>query len=87
LISKYSKIDILDIKGQVIMKTSVELDDQKVKMAKDLAHVSTLRELLDRALDAFIAETRRKNMASLLGTDFFDGHLAAMRERLGRNRR
>ncbi len=57
------------------MKTSVELDDQKVAAAKKLGGESVLRKLLDHALDAYIAEQRRKDMVSILGTDFFEGRL------------
>lgn len=69
------------------MKTSVELDEKKVALAKQLTHSSTLRELLDKALDSCIAQARRKTMADLLGTSFFEGDLAAMRERRRRARR
>ena len=50
------------------MKTSVEVDEEKVKLAKKLSHTTTLKELIDQALDAFIAQSRRKSMADLLGT-------------------
>ncbi|MFN7903813.1 MAG: type II toxin-antitoxin system VapB family antitoxin [Pseudobdellovibrionaceae bacterium] len=63
------------------MKTSVELDDDKVALAKKLGDASTLRELLDKALDAYISQTRRDTMASLLGTDFFSGDLKKMRKK------
>jgi Bacterial antitoxin of type II TA system, VapB len=69
------------------MKTSVELDDGKLALAKKLGHSSTLRELLDKALDAYIQQARRQSMANLLGTDFFEGSLATMRERNGRSHR
>jgi len=69
------------------MKTSVELDEEKVTLAKKLSHSSTLRELLDRALDAFISQARRQTMSGMLGTDFFNGNLPTMRERRGRSRR
>lgn len=66
------------------MKTSVELDEQKIKQAKEMTHTSTLKELLDKALDALIAQSRRKAMDDMLGTDFFDGDLEKMRDRNGR---
>ncbi|MCX6119256.1 MAG: type II toxin-antitoxin system VapB family antitoxin [Proteobacteria bacterium] len=66
------------------MKTSVELDKSKVEKAKKLTNTGTLRELLDNALDALIAQARRKAMHDLLGTDFFEGSLDKMR---GRNER
>jgi hypothetical protein len=66
------------------MKTSVELDKSKVEIAKKLSKSSTLRDLLDQALDALIAQSRRHSMDDLLGTDFFEGDLNKMR---GRNER
>jgi len=66
------------------MKTSVELDKSKVEIAKKVSNSSTLRELLDLALDALIAQSRRQAMDDLLGTDFFEGDLDKMR---GRNER
>ncbi len=69
------------------MKTSVELDRKKVELAKKLTHSFTLRDLLDKALDAYISQARRLNMAELLGTDFFDGNLNSMREKNGRSHR
>jgi hypothetical protein len=66
------------------MKTSVELDMSKVETEKKLSKSRTLRELLDNALDALIAQSRRQAMDDLLGTDFFEGDLDKMR---GRNER
>ncbi|MGK5090199.1 hypothetical protein WDW86_21835 [Bdellovibrionota bacterium FG-2] len=57
------------------MKTSVELDDQKVSLAKKLGGEPVLRKLLDHALDAYIADRRRNDMVSILGTGFFEGRL------------
>ena len=54
------------------MKTSVALNDEKVKTARKLSGAKTLKDLLDQALDAYIASARRTSMISLLGTDFFD---------------
>jgi hypothetical protein len=69
------------------MKTSVELNDKKIELARKLAHSTTLRDLLDQALDAFIAQARRHNMAELLGTNFFEGNLSKMRKRNVRSSR
>lgn len=69
------------------MKTSVELDEDKVILAKKLSPSTTLRELLDKALDAYIARVRRQSVADLLGTDFFEGDLRKSRERHGRSGR
>ena len=71
----------------VLMKTSVELDDKKVALARKLAPVSTLRELIDLALESYISQARRNSMLDLLGSGFFDGNLDEMREKRGRTRR
>ncbi|HMO16743.1 MAG TPA: type II toxin-antitoxin system VapB family antitoxin [Oligoflexia bacterium] len=67
------------------MKTSVELNEEKLLKARSLSSANTLKELLDEALDCLIARGRRKNLASLLGTDFFDGDLSQIRKRKGKN--
>ena len=63
------------------MKTSIELDDQKVALAKKLGGANTLKQMIDLALDAYIQQIRRQSMADLLGTDFFEGNLNTMRKR------
>ena len=69
------------------MKTSVELETEKVELARKLGNVPTLKELLDKALDAYIAQARRHSMAELLGTGFFEGDLKTMRRDRGRTGR
>lgn len=63
------------------MKTSVELNDSKLELARSLGSAKTIRDILDHALDAYIAQSRRKDLATLLGTDFFEGDLDNLRER------
>jgi hypothetical protein len=65
------------------MKTSVDLNEAKVKEAKRLTRTATLKELLDKALDALIAQSQRQSMDELLGTGFFEGDLERMRGRSG----
>lgn len=70
------------------MKTSVELNDDKLALARKLGKATTLKQLIDQALDAYIQQMRRRSMAELLGSDFFEGDLNTMRERSrGRPRR
>lgn len=69
------------------MKTSVELNEEKVKLAKKLSDASTLKELLDKALDAYIARARRLSMAEILGSDFFTDDLSKMRKPRGHSHR
>ena len=66
-------------------KASVELEVEKVNLAKQFGKTTTLKELLDKALDAYIAQSRRHSMASLLGTGFFQGKLKVMRKSRGRS--
>ena len=65
------------------MKTSVEISDEKLKLARKLAPQPTVRKLIDAALDAYIREARRESLLSLLGTEFFDGDLRSMRKGRG----
>lgn len=69
------------------MKTSVELDEKKLKLAKKLSDVSTTKDLLDRALDTFIARARRLSMAELLGKSLVEGNLSEMRKSRGHSHR
>ena len=69
------------------MKTSVELQKEKVDLAKRLGAVGTIKELLDRALDAYIAQERRMSMSRMLGTDFYDTRITQERKKRGLPRR
>lgn len=68
------------------MKTSVELNEEKIKLAKKLTHASTLRELLDKALDVYISNARRCSISEMLGTQFFEGSIKTMRKPRGSSR-
>jgi hypothetical protein len=63
------------------MKTSVELDQDKIMLAKALTSEPTIKGVLDLALDVLIKQYKRKSLAAILGTQFFDGNLDRMRER------
>ncbi len=54
------------------MKTSVELDEEKLNLARKLGGTNSIKETLNNALDALIAQSRRQGMFEMLGTDFFD---------------
>lgn len=70
------------------MKTSIELNDEKVALAKKLGKPSSLKELVDHALDAYIQQARRHSMSELLGTDFFTESKSSQKENSrGRTRR
>lgn len=61
------------------MKTSVEINEEKLLIAKKLSDTITLRETIDLALDALIAQQRRFSMLNIIGTPFFEGDLRKMR--------
>lgn len=65
------------------MKTSVELNDKKIALAKKLSQSSTIREVLDLALDALIADKTRKSILNVIGSGAFQGDLDEMRKRRG----
>ncbi len=69
------------------MKTSVEIDSKKVLLAKKLSETSTLKETIDKALDALIAQERRAAMLDILGTSYFEGDIVKMRSSRVRTRR
>ena len=72
---------------EVGMKTSVEIDEEKLALARKLVPSRTLRDLLDQALDAFIAQARRQAMAEMLGTNFFEADYKKVRKKNGPSRR
>jgi hypothetical protein len=64
------------------MKTSIVLDSDKIALARNLMPCDTLRELIDRSLDEYIATARRKRFVEYVTkTDFFKGDLSKMRKR------
>jgi len=63
------------------MKTSLRIDESKLKLAKKLAGTSTTQETVDRALEVYIEKLRRTSMEKLLGTSFFDETLTTLRKK------
>ena len=66
------------------MKTSVEIKPEKLKKALELLKTKSIKKVLDRSLDALIAQTHRESMASMLESSFFDGDMTKMRQRQDR---
>lgn len=62
------------------MKTWVKLDKKKIALARKFTPISTLKELLDKALDVFISKARKHALAEMLGTESFEGNLKTMRK-------
>ena len=73
-------------KGKRFSKTSLEVDTAKIAAAKQYGF-TTLKDLVDKALDAYLKEQRRNSLGHMLGTDFFSGDYKAMRKRNGSPRR
>lgn len=69
------------------MKTSIELDDEKVKVAKRLSDAATLRQIVDEALDAYITKKRRDSMIGLLGANLIGPDYKPTRKARERPRR
>lgn len=61
------------------MKTSVDLDKEKISMIKDISKDATIKELIDKALEAYLRELRQQQMHGLLGTNFFEGDYKKVR--------
>ena len=62
------------------MRTNIVLDEQLVKEAMRLSHTSTKKEVVDLALQNFVATLKRRNMKTLFGKVKWEGDLKKMRE-------
>ncbi len=61
------------------MRTNIVLNDQLVKEAMKLSHTSTKKEVIDLALQSYVAQLKRQNMKSLFGKVKWEGNLKEMR--------
>ena len=68
------------------MKTSLEIDSDKIDILKKLSKSSTLREMVDRALDSYIKELRRQDMLLFVGSDKYEGEYKKIRGKNVRSR-
>ena len=62
------------------MRTNIVLNELLVKEAMQLSHSRTKKEVVDLALQNFVASFKRKNMKSLFGKVKWEGELRKMRE-------
>jgi Arc/MetJ family transcription regulator len=62
------------------MRTNIVLDEQLVKEAMRLSHSRTKKEVVDLALQAFVASLKRRDMKNLFGKVKWEGDLNKMRE-------
>lgn len=61
------------------MRTNIVLNDQLVKEAMRLSHTNTKKEVIDLALQNFVAHLKRQNMKGLFGKVKWEGDLKKMR--------
>jgi Arc/MetJ family transcription regulator len=61
------------------MRTNIVLDKNLVNEALELSDAKTMREVIDRALQEFVARRRQKDLLKLRGAGW-DGDLKEMRK-------
>jgi len=62
------------------MRTNIVLNEQLVKEAMELSHSHSKKEVVDLALQNFVASLKRRNMKNLFGKVKWEGELRQMRE-------
>lgn len=56
------------------MRTNIELDDEKIELAKQLTGAKTKKDVVDLALDELIRSRKRKSLFDLAGQiEFYEG--------------
>jgi Arc/MetJ family transcription regulator len=63
-----------------LMKINIVLDEQLLKEAMRLSNTHTKKEVIDLALQNFVAYLKRKDMINLFGKVKWEGDLNEMRE-------
>jgi len=61
------------------MRTNIELDDVLVKEAMSLTKLRTKKEMVNFALEALIKKIKKQELASLWGSNIWEGDLNQMR--------
>ena len=62
------------------MRTNIVLNEKLVKDAMRLSHAVTKEEVVQRALEYFVAVLKRQNMKDLFGKVKWEGDLKGMRK-------
>ena len=62
------------------MRTNIVLNEQLVEEAMRLSDCHTKKEVVDRALQNFVAYLKRQNMKKMFGKVKWEGDLKKMRE-------
>lgn len=61
------------------MRTNIDLDDNLVEEAMNLASIKTKKEIVNIALKEFINKMKKQELAKLWGSNFWEGDLNEMR--------
>jgi Arc/MetJ family transcription regulator len=61
------------------MRTNIELDDVLVREAMSLTKLRTKKEMVNFALEALIKKIKKQELASLWGSNIWEGDLNQMR--------
>ncbi|MBK6504888.1 MAG: type II toxin-antitoxin system VapB family antitoxin [Ignavibacteria bacterium] len=61
------------------MRTNIEIDDNLMKLAKEISKLRTKKEVVNIALISYIKTHQRKEMLKLFGKVKWDGNLEKMR--------
>ena len=62
------------------MRTNIVLNEELVEEAMRLSNAHTKKEVVDMALQNFVAYLKRRNIKTLFGKVKWDGDLKKMRE-------
>ena len=62
------------------MRTNIVLNDELVEEAMRLSHAHTKKEVIDQALQNYVAYLKRQNMKNLFGKVSWEGDLKKMRQ-------
>jgi Arc/MetJ family transcription regulator len=63
----------------ILMRTNIVLDKNLVNEALELSDAKSMREVVDRALQEYVARRRQKDLLKLRGAGW-DGNLKEMRK-------
>ncbi len=61
------------------MRTNIDLDDNLVKKAMEMASIKTKKDVVNLALKEFIDNMKRRELAKLWGSNIWEGDLDQMR--------
>lgn len=61
------------------MRTNIVLDEKLVDEAMRLSNAHTKKEVVDMALQSYVAQLKRRSMKKLFGKVKWDGDLETMR--------